>query len=66
MVTLWIQLEVFTDTVEYHHLVVDRITDGCQDSTDECLVDFKRETNPAVTDGIECYDKECIDCQGND
>ena len=29
------------DTVEDNHLIIDRITDSSQDSTNECLVDFQ-------------------------
>ena len=40
-VTLRIQSTELTDTVEHYHLIVDRVTDCCQDCTDECLVDFQ-------------------------
>lgn len=40
-VTLSIQVEVLTDTVEDHHLIVDRVTDNGQDSTDEGLVNLE-------------------------
>ena len=44
-VVLLVQLEVLADTVEYHHLVVDRVTDNGKDGADECLVYLKREWN---------------------
>ena len=40
-VALRIQVEVLTYTVEDHHLIVDRVTDNGQDSTDEGLVDLQ-------------------------
>ena len=47
LVALRIQLEEFTNTVEYNHLVVDRITNSSQHRTNECLVNLKRERHPA-------------------
>ena len=40
-VTFRVQAEELTDTVEDNHLIIDRITDSSQDSTNECLVDFQ-------------------------
>ena len=57
------QAHVFADTVEHNHLVVDRVTNHGQDSTDEGLVDFERETYPAVADRVETYYYQCIECQ---
>ena len=44
-VALLVEAEVLTDTVEYHHLIVDRVTDNGKDSADERLVDLERERN---------------------
>ena len=43
LVTFRIQTEELTYTVEDYHLIIDRVTDSRQDSTDKCLVDFQRE-----------------------
>jgi len=40
-VALAVEADVLTDTVEYHHLIIDRVTDHRQDGTDEYLVDLE-------------------------
>ena len=39
-VLLRVELEVLTNTVEHHHLVVDRVANHCQHSSDERQVDL--------------------------
>ena len=46
-VALAIELEVLTDAVEDHHLIIDRVAYHGQDGTDEHLVDLQRHGNPA-------------------
>ena len=40
-IALMMQLQVLTNTVEYNHLIVDRVTYHGQDSTDEGLVNLQ-------------------------
>ena len=40
-ITLRMKLQVLTDTVEYNHLIIDRVTYHSQDSTDEGLVNLQ-------------------------
>ena len=43
-------MRLVTDTVEYDHGIVDRITDHRQDRRNKVLVNLQVETNPAVED----------------
>ena len=44
-------------------LVIDRVTDSCQDGTDKGLVDFQRERHPAPTDRVGTQDDDGITSQ---
>ena len=59
------QLHVLADTVEYHHLVVNGVTDNRKDGTDKRLVDFQREGHKAPQQGVKTDNERGIDGQGH-
>ena len=50
---------VFTDTVEDDHVVVDCISDDCQNCGDECLVNVESEWKDAAEEREESNHDDC-------
>ena len=59
------QLQVLTDTVEYYHLIVDRVTDNRKHSTDEGLVDLEREGQHPLEHREQADNGEGVERQRN-
>ena len=58
-----VQAEVLTDTVEHHHLIVDRVTDHRQHGTDERLVDLERERHDVLQEREQTDDGQGVEHQ---
>ena len=58
-------MEELADTVEYYHLIINRITDSRQNRTDKGLVDFQREWHPSPTNRIRSDNQQGIYRQGH-
>ena len=65
MITLGIQLKILADTIEYDHLIIDRITDSRQNSPDKRLIYLQRERSPPVAQRVRADNQESIDTQGD-
>ncbi len=56
---------VFTDTVEHHHGIVDGVTDHRKDSCDEGLVDLHGERHDLPQQGVNTQNDDRIVEQGD-
>ena len=60
------QAQFLTDTVEYHHLIVDRVTYCGQDSADEGLVNLHAEGSKTPKQCVSTEDENNVNNQCND
>ena len=60
------QTQFLADTVEYNHLIVDRVTDSGKDSTDEGLVNLHAEGQETPKQSICTQDEYYVNNQGGD
>ena len=63
---LRMQVKEFADTVKYHHLIVDGVTDSGQHCTDERLVNLQRYGHPAPADAVHTQDEDNVHKQSSD
>ena len=66
LVTLRMQAEILTNTVEHHHGVIDVVTNHRKDGADKRLVNLKREAYPALAKREEADDHCRVDGQSQD
>ena len=57
---------LLTDTVEDNHVIVDSVTDDCQDSRDKRLVDIEVERKDSVEQREEADDDDSAMGEGDD
>ena len=64
-VALGIHAQIFADTVEDHHGIVDGVTDDRKDRGDEGLIDFEVEGHEAIEHREETDDEQGVDRKGD-